>query len=311
MKFAYTYVMLKLRELLRSGIYRGFIVFMLLLAISAALLLPRVDGDSAYTLAMLNTHQTRLGEAVIATLEQDEGYHIRVCTDRRELERAVLSGEALCGYDFSQDADRRIEKGRYTDLADSFYQQESPAAALCDEAVYGAIYSYIAPSVARQTLIQNGFAELPNPLVGAEAKSMTITLLGDHGQTLVGGNEKVVSNFIYSIFCSLTGIFAIVTAFYTKSIDKQLVFTGQKRVVVEMCSFLSYSVSYLVILVAAHLVLGAFLPSLLADGRLVWGIVGTAFVGGGLQLLSRRFLNPGVLPLLPFAALLLVAFANL
>lgn len=312
MKFAFTYTTLKLRELLRSGIYRGFMGFMLLLAISAALLLPRVDSHSAYTLAVLNTHQTRLGEAVIATLEQDGGYRIRVCADRRELERAVLSGEAFCGYDFAEDADQRVEKGRYTDLVDSFYQKESPAAALCNEAVCGAVYAYIAPWVARQALVQNGFTQSPTtPLPSPEARRMTITLLGADGQAMEVGNARVIIHFIYSILCSLTGIFAIITAFYTSSINEQLVFTGQKRAVVELCSFLSYSVSYLIILAATHLVLGVFLPSLLTDSRPVVGILATALVGGGLQLLSRRFLTPRVLPLLPFAAVLLVAVANL
>lgn len=312
MSFAYTYITLKLRELFRSKLYKGFMAFVLLLAFSAALLLPRVDTDSAYTLAVLNEHQTLFGDAVIATLGQDGGYRLRVCTDRRELEGAVLSGEAFCGYIFAEDADKRIKQGKYTALLDSFYREKSPAAALCNEAVCGAVYEYIAPLVAQQSLTLNGFAteQLPNA-DNNMAKSMKIVLLGADGQTAAGNNGQIITDFLYSVFCSLIVIFAIVTAFYTQSINKTLVFAGQKQTLVELCSFLSYSVSYLVILTAAHLVLGAFLPQLLADSRLLWKLLGTALLGGGLQLLSRRFLSPAVLPLLPFAAVLLVAAASI
>lgn len=317
MRLLYTYFPLKLRELFRSNIYRGFGLFLLVLVLTMAALLPRVSSDSAYTLAVLNDGDTQLGRGVIAALEADGGYRLRLCTSRRELEAAVLSGEVLCGYAFTKEADQRVARGSYTRLVEGLYREKSPAAALCDEAVCGAIFGGLAPGVAERALSQS-FPEAAQGDFGeryaraaANSSPMEIILLGGDGQILQQDNGGMITGFLYNLLGALVIVFAIITAFYTKSIDKSLVSAGNSPLLVEFCAFLSYTVSYLALLVAAHLVTAAFLPQLLAEGRLLGQLVATALAGGVLQSLSRRFLSPAVIPLLPFAAVLLVAVTSL
>ncbi|MEG1205814.1 MAG: hypothetical protein RSD74_05195 [Angelakisella sp.] len=315
MRFVLTYIRLKLKELFRSPLYLGFFGFMLLLALCMALLFPHVSETSPFTLAVLNEHSTLLGQQVTAALEQDGGYLLRICKDRRELEARVLSGEALCGYAFREKADARIQSGRYTNLVDSFYREKSPAAALCDEAVCGAVFSAIAPLAANRYLEQTKLLDattqqqLLNSYAATMAKGslMNITLLGMGDENKTGDTGSIITRFLYSIYCSLVGIFAIIAAFYTHSIDKSLVFAGQKPALVGLCSLLAYSVSYLVILTAVHLVTVSLMPGLLTDVRFLWSIPVTAAVGGMLQAFARRFLSPAILPVLPFAPVLLLA----
>lgn len=255
MNFFVTYFWLNLKNVVRTRVYRCFGTFLLLLTLGFVLLVPRTDARSPFTLAILNEGETKLGAAVTATLTKDGGYRLLLCQNQRELSAAVLSGQAIGGYAVSPKADDRVANGRYTGLVDSFYREKSPVASLCDEAICGAVFAAIAPSIAGNTLALEGFpgleqaAEEQFRLALAEGNPMQITLLGLAGQPTqveVGDNLASLCTTGYLL---LTGLFGIITVFYTNSIRKELVLAGQSRFVVGTCNFLAQLTATLLLLV--------------------------------------------------------------